>query len=151
LNLCNRLGSVRFLLLNPIILKLPTDKDSAFDGILGLAFPSISLNPEAGTVFANLAREHKGEGVFAFYLADESDGELAIGGYNKDKVDGVINWVDLARVGYWLVSMEYVRFGDTIIAGEPTGGIMDTGTSLIYGPKVQVSRLQAFSDRRSAL
>ena len=76
---------------------------------------------------------------------------MSIGGYNKDKMDGEINWVDLASVGYWLASMDSIKFGDAVITGNPTGGIMDTGTSLIYGPKHQVSRLQAFIDRRSAL
>jgi len=114
---------------------------SDFDGILGLAFPSISRLPAVPTVIGNLASV--GKGMFAFYLADEADGELAIGGYNEARMQGEINWVDLARPAYWLVSLDSVKFGDTVIAASTTGGIMDTGTSLLYGPKGQVDAMLA--------
>jgi len=114
---------------------------SKFDGILGLAFPSISSDAGEPTVIADLASA--GKGMFAFYLGDEADGELAIGGYNEDRMQGDINWVDLARPGYWLISMDGVKFGDEVIAASATGGIMDTGTSLIYGPLQQVDAMVA--------
>jgi len=112
---------------------------SKFDGILGLAFPNISSNQGVPTVIANLA--DVGKGMFAFYLADEADGELVIGGYDEARMQGKINWVGLARPGYWLVAMDSVRFGDQIITTGVTGGIMDTGTSLIYGPLEQVDAM----------
>ena len=85
---------------------------------------------------SQLAQE--GKGTFAFALGDQSDGELAIGGYNEDRIDGEINWVDVVRPGYWLISMDAVRFGDLATSGA-VGGIIDTGTSLIYAPQSQVS------------
>ena len=81
----------------------------------------------------------KGEGMFAFQLGDDADGELAIGGYNKERMEGdEPHWVNLVKAGYWLISMDEVRFGDLQTDGA-VGGIMDTGTSLIYGPQSQVS------------
>ena len=113
--------------------------ESQFDGILGLAFPSISSDSGVPTVIANLAEA--GKGTFAFFLGDEADGELAIGGWDEARLGGDINWVDLARPGYWLVSMDSVKFGDTAITAAPTAAIMDTGTSIIYGPPLQVEAM----------
>ncbi len=76
--------------------------------------------------------------MFAFYLGDNTDGEMAVGGYDEDKMVGEITWVDLAMPAYWLTAMDQVKFGDKVITNGKTGGIMDTGTSLIYGPKGQV-------------
>jgi hypothetical protein len=118
---------------------------SKFDGLLGLAFPNLSNDEGVNTFIANL-QEKAGEdeaAMFSFYLGDMSDGELAIGGYNEDKMKDPnnINWVPLARAGYWLISMDQVKFGDTVLTIRETGGIMDTGTSLIYGPRDQVKTM----------
>lgn len=110
-----------------------------FDGILGLAFPAISKSPNAPTVISKLAAN--GKGMFAFHLPDNADGELAIGGYNEERMSGDVHWVRLARAGYWLVSMD-VGFGNLTMTA-PVGGIMDTGTSLLYGPESQVESMLA--------
>lgn len=113
-----------------------------FDGILGLAFPSISRNPGVNTLIPNLkAKGVMEKSIFSFYLGDNKDGELAIGGYDPDRMQGEITWVDLAYPGYWLVEMQSVKFGDSVISSGVTGGIMDTGTSLMYGPQKQVMSL----------
>ena len=115
------------------------DEHAKFDGILGLAYPAISRDPGVNTFIANLKEKEVVEsGKFAFYLGDNSDGELSIGGHNPERMQGEINWVDLACAAYWLIPMEQVKFGETVITTGRTGGIMDTGTSLIYGPKKQV-------------
>mmetsp|Transcript_40046 Transcript_40046/g.86360 ORF Transcript_40046/g.86360 Transcript_40046/m.86360 type:complete len:447 (+) Transcript_40046:74-1414(+) len=116
-------------------------ENAAFDGILGLAFQALSQDPQANTFIANLQdQDGVDRAMFAFYLGDESDGELAIGGYNEDRMQNPneINWVPLAMPAYWLIAMDQVKFGDTVITTGQTGGIMDTGTSLIYGPEDQV-------------
>mmetsp|Transcript_27263 Transcript_27263/g.47258 ORF Transcript_27263/g.47258 Transcript_27263/m.47258 type:complete len:439 (+) Transcript_27263:113-1429(+) len=114
-------------------------ENAKFDGILGFAYPNISRDPGVNTFISNLKENNVvDEGMFAFYLGDNSDGELAIGGYNPERMQGEINWVSLAYAAYWLIPMDQVKFGDTVITTGRTGGIMDTGTSLIYGPKDQV-------------
>lgn len=122
----------------------PVYKHSKFDGILGLAFPSISRDPGVNTVIPNL-KEKGGldNATFSFYLGDDADGELAIGGYNEDRMEdpSQINWVDLVVPAYWLVDVDQVKFGDEIISNQKNGGIMDTGTSLIYGPKAEVMQM----------
>lgn len=113
-----------------------------FDGILGLAFPSISQDPGVNTVIPTLKEEGVlPKAMFAFYLGDNADGELAIGGYNKERMQGEVNWVDLLTPAYWLVSMDQVKFGDTVVTRGKTGAIMDTGTSLLYGPMNQVMKM----------
>lgn len=113
-----------------------------FDGILGLAFPELSQNPDVNTLIPNLKEEGVLEkAMFAFYLGDESDGELAVGGYDATKIAGDITWVDLAYPAYWLVAVDQVSFGGVPISIGEGGAIMDTGTSLIYGPESQVSQM----------
>jgi cathepsin D len=112
--------------------------NAKFDGILGLAFPLISRDPGVNTLIPAL--KEKGvldKAMFAFYLGDNADGELAIGGYDETKMEGEITWVDLLKPAYWLVGMDQVKFDGKVIS-DKTAGIMDTGTSLIYGPQMQV-------------
>lgn len=104
-----------------------------------MAFPLLSQDQEAGTWLANL-KDKVVKDMFAFYLGNNADGELSIGGYDEGKMKdpASINWIPLAKPGYWLVSMDQTKFGDEVLTSRPTGGIMDTGTSLIYGPQEQV-------------
>ena len=54
-----------------------------FDGILGLGFEGLSLG-NAPTVFKNAIDQGVvAQEMFAFYLGDEMDGELTLGGYGE--------------------------------------------------------------------
>lgn len=123
-------------------------ENAKFDGILGLAFAAISKDAGVNTFIANLNEKAGGERMFAFYLGDNTDGEMAIGGYNADRMQGDINWIDLAYPAYWLIAMAQVKFGETVLTESKigTGAIMDTGTSLIYGPSDQVRKMIATID-----
>jgi hypothetical protein len=106
-----------------------------FDGILGLAFPVLSQDPGIPTVLKNLAdRKKVDQPQFGFFLGNNAPGELTIGGYDAEKIDGDITWVDVIEPAYWTVSLDGIKFGDTELSKEKTAGIMDTGTSLIYAP-----------------
>ena len=114
------------------------DGSSKFDGILGMAFPAISKNPTVDAIIPKLKKDGVIEkAMFAFKLGDETDGELTIGGYDESLVHGEITWIELISPAYWLAKMDTVKFGGKVIASN-TAGIMDTGTSLIYGPQDQV-------------
>lgn len=115
-----------------------------FDGILGLAFPTISRDPGVNTVIPNLKEKgHLDKAMFAFYLGDESDGELTIGGYDGTRFEGSITWVDLISPTYWLAPVDQIKFGENLVADSKIAGIIDTGTSIIYGPKEQVEGMVA--------
>lgn len=51
-----------------------TDKVANFDGILGLAFPVLSQNPDAPTVLKNLIDQDDSisQHMFGFFLGDVS-------------------------------------------------------------------------------
>lgn len=109
-----------------------------FDGILGLGFESISIG--GSTVFGSAIEQNLvKDPIFAFYLGDEGDGELTLGGYDENKFTGSLNWVDLQKATYWQVSLDGVKMGDYSVS--ETNGIIDSGTSLLVGPKSEVAKL----------
>jgi len=104
-----------------------------FDGILGLAFDSISID-KTPTPLKNLIDQGKSDkGMFAFYLGDEADGELTIGGYDETKYTGDLVWEPLSQATYWEIDLDDVSAGGTSYASS-TSGIVDSGTSLLTGP-----------------
>lgn len=81
------------------------------------------------------------EGVFAFALGDNADGELTFGGIDKSKFKGEITWVKLQEPKYWQIALDNVSAG-SYSSGE-TNGIVDSGTSLITGPTVEIQKIAA--------
>jgi hypothetical protein len=74
-----------------------------FDGILGLAFPILSVNGFP-TVFQNLYESGSlDQGVFAFYLGNSEDdvGELTLGGIDSERYVGDLVYVPLSAQTYW--------------------------------------------------
>eukprot|EP00339_Tiarina_fusa_P017857 CAMPEP_0117054318 /NCGR_PEP_ID=MMETSP0472-20121206/37651_1 /TAXON_ID=693140 ORGANISM="Tiarina fusus, Strain LIS" /NCGR_SAMPLE_ID=MMETSP0472 /ASSEMBLY_ACC=CAM_ASM_000603 /LENGTH=398 /DNA_ID=CAMNT_0004769873 /DNA_START=40 /DNA_END=1236 /DNA_ORIENTATION=+ len=115
-----------------------------FDGILGLGFTSISVGG-APTVFENAIKQNKvDQPVFAFYLGDNGPGELTFGGYDSAKFEGELQYVSLDAATYWQITMDAVSAGDYHKdADEPITAIVDSGTSLITGPKAEIKKLAA--------
>ena len=116
-----------------------------FDGILGLAFPAISRDQGVNTLIPNLHASGAIEkSMFAFYLGDNADGELAVGGYDESKMKGEISWFNLARPAYWLVSVGKVTFGGEEISTDLAGGIMDVSDDflLICGRHLSICAYQ---------
>lgn len=111
-----------------------------FDGILGLAFDSISVNG-APTVMHNLVAQGKvEEPVFAFYLGDNQPGELTIGGMDSNHYKGELNYVPLKSATYWAVELEGLEIGGQKVTSVTTA-IVDSGTSLLAGPKAEVAAI----------
>mmetsp|Transcript_3850 Transcript_3850/g.5898 ORF Transcript_3850/g.5898 Transcript_3850/m.5898 type:complete len:389 (-) Transcript_3850:100-1266(-) len=116
-----------------------------FDGILGMGFDSISV-AQTPTPFHMLMKENKLEkGMFAFYLGNEEEGELVLGGADPDHYTGEIEWVPLTSATYWMVGLDDVTLeGASYYASENEKAklaIVDSGTSLIAGPKDEVSAI----------
>jgi len=111
-----------------------------FDGILGLAFESISID-NTPTVFGNLVSQGQvDKAIFSFYLANGKDGELTIGGTDDSKYDGDLTWVPLSSATYWEIDLEDVTAGETSYDSS-TSAIVDSGTSLLTGPTKVVKEL----------
>ncbi|KAK6454451.1 aspartic proteinase precursor [Scheffersomyces xylosifermentans] len=110
-----------------------------FDGILGLAYDTISVNKIVPPIYNAINSGLLDKPQFAFYLGDtnkdENDGGLAtFGGYEEDAFTGKITWLPVRRKAYWEVSFEGIGLGDEFAELHNTGAAIDTGTSLITLP-----------------
>ncbi|XP_059007458.1 cathepsin D [Mustela lutreola] len=118
-----------------------------FDGILGMAYPRISVN-NVLPVFDNLMQQKLVEkNIFSFYLnrdpGAQPGGELMLGGTDSKYYKGPLSYLNVTRKAYWQVHMEQVDVGSSLTLCK--GGceaIVDTGTSLIVGPVDEVRELQ---------
>jgi len=117
-----------------------------FDGILGMAFQSISVDGVV-PVFQNMiAQNLVASPVFAFWLnrnaGEGAGGELDLGGIDSSHYTGSITYVPLANETYWYFEMDSLNVGGT---GDLCSGgckaIADTGTSLLAGPTAQVAEI----------
>eukprot|EP00566_Odontella_aurita_P013644 CAMPEP_0113571006 /NCGR_PEP_ID=MMETSP0015_2-20120614/25311_1 /TAXON_ID=2838 /ORGANISM="Odontella" /LENGTH=448 /DNA_ID=CAMNT_0000473903 /DNA_START=817 /DNA_END=2163 /DNA_ORIENTATION=+ /assembly_acc=CAM_ASM_000160 len=110
-----------------------------FDGILGLAFDTIAIGKT--TVFGSAIEQGLvKDPVFAFYLGDEGDGELTLGGYDSTKFEGDLTYVDLDKATYWQIKLDGISLGDTY-STDATTGIVDSGTSLLVGPSAEITKI----------
>jgi len=108
-----------------------------FDGILGLAYDTISVNKIPPPFYNMINQKLIDEPVFAFYLSDTNNGddsEAVFGGVDKAHYTGDITYIPLRRKAYWEVDLDAITFGDATAELEDTGVILDTGTSLIVLP-----------------
>jgi saccharopepsin len=107
-----------------------------FDGILGLAYDTISVNRIPPPFYEMINQKLIKEPVFAFRLgSSEEDGGVAIlGGVDSSAYTGHISYVPVRRRAYWEVELEKIGFGSEELELEDTGAAIDTGTSLIVLP-----------------
>ncbi|XP_054480496.1 nothepsin [Anoplopoma fimbria] len=118
-----------------------------FDGVLGMAYPSLAEilgNP----VFDNMMMQKAvDEPIFSFYLSrktssSNTQGELLLGGKDEALYNGPINWLPVTAKGYWQIKMDSVAVqGATTLCSRGCQAIVDTGTSLIAGPTVDIISL----------
>jgi len=115
-----------------------------FDGILGLGFSSISVGGRT-TVFENAMMQNKiDQPIFAFYLGDNNPGELTFGGYDSSKFEGELKYVKLEAATYWEITMDLIKAADykkEATEDDKITAIVDSGTSLITGPKAEIAKL----------
>jgi len=118
--------------------------DAAFDGILGMAFDSISVD-HATPVWYNLVSQGLvSKPLFTFWLnkweGQTPGGELTLGDIATDRFSGSLSYVPLTSDTYWQFDVSQV-----LVAGQSLGvsgsAIADTGTSLIIGPLAAMNQL----------
>ncbi|KAB5590488.1 Aspartic protease [Ceratobasidium theobromae] len=100
------------------------------DGIMGLAFSSIS-NIGSPTPIESLAAQGKvSSPVFSMYLASNSSA-LYVGGINPSVYSGNITFLELTSKTWWLINGTSSVGGTQAYSG---GMTVDSGTTLIVGP-----------------
>ncbi|XP_026555456.1 cathepsin E-like [Pseudonaja textilis] len=118
-----------------------------FDGVLGLAYPNLSVM-DAVPVFDNMMRQNLvEEPVFSFFLnrdGNEDGGELIFGGIDHSLYYGPMYWIPVSQKMYWQIPLENVKIQGQIVAcRNGCEAIVDSGTSLITGPLLDIKKLQA--------
>jgi len=113
-----------------------------FDGILGLAWDSISVD-HTTTVFQNMMAQHPDlESKFAFFLpdGDTAKGELDFGGVDPAHYTGDLVSVALTNETYWETHMSSAQLGSTTLHGEAPV-VLDSGTSTLTAPTAVVEQI----------
>ncbi|KAL4613471.1 cathepsin D-like [Arapaima gigas] len=116
-----------------------------FDGILGMAYPSISVGGVI-PIFDNIMRQAKvPKNVFSFYLNrnpnTQPGGELLLGGNDPAYYTGSFHYLNVTRPAYWQIHVDRVVVGELNLCSGGCEAIVDTGTSLITGPYTEVQAL----------
>ncbi|GAA6012086.1 hypothetical protein JCM10207_005123 [Rhodosporidiobolus poonsookiae] len=115
--------------------------DTPIDGILGMAYSSLS-NMGASTFFDTLHQQGKvARNLFSFILGDSDDGELFLGGVDSTKLGGAIHYSPVTQKGYWMIEGSVGVNSNVSSSGQNM--IIDTGTTLIIGPPVEVDNFFA--------
>ncbi|NWI78787.1 CATD protein, partial [Dryoscopus gambensis] len=119
-----------------------------FDGILGLAFPRISVE-SVMPFFDNIMKQKLvDKNVFSFYLNRDPSGipggELLLGGTDPKYYRGDFSWFNVTRKAYWQIHMDSSErvSGGLHVCDGGCEAIVDTGTSLITGPTKEVKKIQ---------
>lgn len=120
----------------------------SFDGIVGLGLKSLALE-DGFSFFDVLSQSSEQIPQFGFFLTEGEAGErseLAIGGYNEERLLEPLAWtpVVMSDLGYWQVQIKAIRVDGVpleICSDGTCRGIVDTGTSHVGVPGQQHSNL----------
>ena len=111
---------------------------SQLDGILGLAYPTISVDKLPVFIQESDLTDHS----FSFYLHSNPDESyMMIPGIDEDAKFEKIQTHAVKQEGYWALNLTGLKQGDKDIAVDNIMGVIDSGTSLIAGPKAIVDPL----------
>lgn len=119
-------------------------RTAKMDGILGLAFPSISVD-QLPTVFDLMFKEKLVEKhAFSFYLTQTPDAkgsELILGGVDPKYFTGEMTYHKLVKENYWMIKVDSLKVDGKVITKKEFKGIVDTGTSLIVGSTLLIENI----------
>ncbi|XP_074041020.1 uncharacterized protein [Leptinotarsa decemlineata] len=113
-----------------------------FDGILGMAYDTISVRKVRPFFYNLVDKKLVAQPVFSFYLNRGPmaifGGELILGGSDPELYKGNFTYVPVTRQGYWQIKMDYLSLYGLLFCHSNCQAIVDTGTSLIIGPKKDI-------------
>jgi len=111
-----------------------------FDGILGMGWDRISLNHTLPPFHSLVNTGALAAPLFAFYLGNNAPGEMLLGGIDKNHYTGDITYVPLKSEDYWRITLDGMSINGKSVSDTKTA-IVDSGTSLIAGPKADVAAI----------
>ncbi|XP_075396457.1 chymosin-like [Tenrec ecaudatus] len=117
---------------------------SEFDGILGLAYPSLASEYSV-PVFDNMMSRHLvAQDLFSVYMSRNGQGSmLTLGAIDSSYYTGSLHWVPVTVQEYWQFTVDSITVDGVVVACD--GGcqaILDTGTSLLVGPGSDILNIQ---------
>lgn len=120
---------------------------SKFDGIMGLAFDSISVD-HVTPVWYNLLKQNLvSEPVFSFWLnrvnGATPGGEMVLGGSDPSHYTGSFTYTPLTNETYWEFQVDSISINGGSTYCSECRAIADTGTSLLAGPTAVVQQINA--------
>jgi len=109
--------------------------DPAFDGLLGMAYSSISTQ-RVPTVFEQFVTSKLvSTPIFGFHVSrfvdGKNDGTLTFGGTDTSKYTGPITYYPVTRRAYWQIHLDGARINGKSILLEANQAMIDTGTTLV--------------------
>jgi hypothetical protein len=111
-----------------------------FDGILGLAWDTISVGHVPTIMNKLVASGQMPLPQFGFYLGNNQPGELVFGGVDSKHYTGDFHYVPLSSKTYWEVELQGVTLGSDSMSSCKKA-IIDSGTSLLAGPKDDIDAI----------
>lgn len=111
-----------------------------------MAWPQISVNG-LPLIFDLLFNQKEVDGnSFSFYMtkvAGSNGSALVLGGVNKKYYTGEFTYYNLSMTAYWGINIDDIIFNGTSYKVGNILGIVDTGTSVLIGPKKVVAEMTA--------
>ncbi|XP_012518830.1 PREDICTED: chymosin-like [Propithecus coquereli] len=117
---------------------------SEFDGILGLAYPSLASDYFMPVFDTMMNRYLVAHDLFSVYISRNDQGStLTLGAINPFYYAGSLHWVPVTRQAYWQFTVNSVTIhGVTVACDNSCQAILDTGTSLLVGPSSDILNIQ---------
>ncbi|PCH37786.1 aspartic protease [Wolfiporia cocos MD-104 SS10] len=117
-----------------------TASTAQMDGIMGMAWPALSTIGQNPFFFTAVQEKAVSEGVFGFKLASNGS-TLTLGGTDSSLYSGSIEYYSLSSsAGYWQVG-DMTAYVNGAAAVQQQETVFDTGTTLMYGPPLQVMQV----------
>jgi cathepsin D len=117
-----------------------------FDGILGLSYPALSA-ADYTPVFDNIISQRLIQpNMFSFYYSQlpKQSSAIILGHPNPKLYSGSMRFVEVAKAFYWELKMKDLSINgvrQNVCPHGPCKLVVDTGTSLLTGPRSHISKL----------
>ncbi|XP_030077407.1 gastricsin [Microcaecilia unicolor] len=115
---------------------------SKFDGIFGLAYPSLAVGGAATVMETMLQQNVLTQSIFSVYMGSQS-GEVIFGGVDSSLYTGPIYWAPVTEQMYWQITIDGLSINGqaTTWCSQGCQAIVDTGTIQLNIPATYMAYL----------